>query len=98
MSSILEQAFADAEARKNAAVGERSGAEAVQPTKLQRRAVFSGFDIDGEELDNMIERCGYFFAGFASSAPVPLHEAFATCWADALLLGMMIGKISKSSQ
>lgn len=90
--SVLEDAARAAEARKAAAIGETINAEIKSPTHLQRAAVFSGFDLDIQELDETAERAGYWFAQLAASGDLALRDVFSTCWVDALLVGIMIGK------
>jgi hypothetical protein len=53
------------------------------------RAVFSGFDIDYDELVSVIETVGAFFTTQACGAH-PLIPLFRAAWTDGFLTGLMV--------
>lgn len=86
-----------ADQRKNAALGEPENPNTISiPTQEQRRAIFSGFDLDEDELTDVAERAGSYMANVASSGSMTLPQTFATCWIDALLVGMMVAQVAHS--
>lgn len=88
--SGLEEAIAAAEARKEAALGIQPGAPArfgVTASEELDRAVFSGFDLDYEELTVTALRAARIYHGQA--ATMPLLPLFISCWCDGILVGLM---------
>lgn len=89
--SNLTDAYEAAEARKEAALGADSMVS--MPGDLQRRAVFLGFDIDHDELTEVVERVGYFFARLSASTDfIPLNKVMGSAWVDGFLIGLLLGK------
>ena len=92
--SLLTDAIEAAEARKNAAFGEADHASIELPESFHRRAIFSGYDLDDDELTEVAERAGYYMARIAANGDLPLHTICSTTWIDGLLVGIMIDKLS----
>lgn len=93
---LLTDAVEASEARKAALFGEADSASVEIPDAFQKRAIWSGFDIDQDELDEMAERAGLYMARLAANSDMPLHKVFSTCWVDALLLGMLVNSLQKN--
>ena len=86
--SNLTEALEAAEQRKEAVLGNE--ALVNMPSELQARAVFSGFDINHAEFNEVVERAGIFFASLAASTDhLSLHQVIATAWVDAFLTGLL---------
>lgn len=94
--SVLEQAIKAAEKRKESAgiTAPEPGAQSlVMSTGADvDRAIFSGFDIDYEELTNWIMNQTAFF--FTQSGSRGLVHTFSGCWADGFLTGLMAANVA----
>lgn len=86
----LAQAVELAEARKQASAG---GGKGVIYT--QERLVFSGFDIDYDELCEIAQRVGRLFHSAAGG--MGLQPLFISTWVDGLLVGLMFAKTKAES-
>lgn len=93
--TTLTDAMQAAEDRKTAALGEAEDDTVTLPSEFQRRAVFSGFDLDEEELKEVAARAGSYMAKLAAMSDMPLSQVFATCWTDAFLTGLMVNSVTK---
>lgn len=91
--SNLEDACEAATQRKQAAIGENASLR--HPTEFMARAVFSGFDIDHDELNAIARRVSYFFAALTIE-DMAVHEATASSWIDGFLVGLMLGSQSEN--
>jgi hypothetical protein len=94
--SLLTDAIEAAEARKTAAFGETDHATIELPEAFHRRAIFSGYDLDDNEMLEVSERAGYYMSRIAANSDLPLHTVCATTWIDGMLVGLMIAKLSES--
>lgn len=56
------------------------------------KAVFSGFNVEYDELLDIISRASWFFTHMAPN--MGLRPLFAGCWADGLLVGLIMGRAS----
>jgi hypothetical protein len=90
MTSI-EKAVEAAEQRKSAIFGSEDDSPRLETgTKDGERAVYSGFDINVDELHEVAGRAGLLFARHADySGLVPLFEG---CWADGFLVGLLAAR------
>lgn len=92
--SVLEGAIDAANERKKA-VGlpeyDPSGAGILTyaETSMDDRAVFSGFDIDYDDLVKYSNIASCVFAQQACNEH-PLLPLFRACWVDGLLIGLMV--------
>lgn len=93
--STLTDAIVAADERKSAAIGDAEGPVVYTGGDFSERAIFSGFDIDHDELIDVSRRAASLFANQAMN--LPLLHVFMCCWVDALLVGCMIGSRSLSS-
>ena len=87
----LETAIHAAEARKSAIFGEPEGIEINFSTEEQSRAVFSGFDIDYDDLRPIAERAGRFHAEMALR--VNLSHSHEAAWTEGLLVGLLAASL-----
>lgn len=90
--SRLEDAAEAAEARKLAALGDDT-VGVLTADEQQSRAVFSGFDLDFEELNATSARAGTFFAEMVANTEMSLRTIFTLAWTDAFLLGLMVASL-----
>jgi hypothetical protein len=88
----IARALEAAELRKQAA-----GVEAPSGTHLKftsgedmDRAIFSGFDIEYDELLQAVDNASWFFVQAALSTG--LSTLFKACWSDGLLTGLMLAQ------
>lgn len=86
----LERALDAAEDRKQASLGNQSGLR-FPNNELQERAIFSGFDIDYEELTFLAARVGSYFHNSAGN--VGLRALFSAAWVDGLLIGLLAASL-----
>lgn len=88
MESKLHRAINAAEARKQAAFGDVEGiVEGFQ----EGRAVFSGFDIDFNQLTEIANAVGLNFSGLASG--IALGPLFSMAWTDGFLIGLLAASL-----
>lgn len=88
MESRLTRAIEAAEARKTAAFGDVVG---VVEGQQQGRAVFSGFDIDFEQLTEVSNMAAMNFSGLASG--IALGPLFSMAWTDGFLIGLLAASL-----
>jgi hypothetical protein len=90
--SVLTEAIQTANARKTAGLPvEAEPGSLIYGENQDGRLVFSGFDIDYDELLTVIANAGSFFTQQACTNE-PLIPLFRACWTDAFLVGLMAGK------
>lgn len=91
--SVLSNAIKAAEARKEAIGLSEFHGGTIQFSKGEQedRSAFSGFDIDYDELVEVVETAGSFFT-MQACGELPLIPLFRACWADAFLVGLMVSK------
>lgn len=88
--TVLGDAIEAANARK-AAIGlpESHSQIVFSESQSDDRAVFSGFDIDYDELVNVVETAGAFFT-MQACGEHPLIPLFRAAWSDGFLTGLMV--------
>lgn len=85
----LTEAMETAEARKVAAFGDdASGLVGDDP--LQSRAIFSGFDLDHDELTEMANRVGVYFNAALLDGMMGPRPLFSAAWTDGFLIGLLL--------
>ena len=95
--SKLYRAIEAAENRKAAVLGEAEGPTlAVTNDTFQRLAMFNGFDISPEELEEVAIRVGYFFCHMAPT--IGLRALFSSAYVDGLLTGLFLATASDSPE
>lgn len=90
----LSKAIDQAEDRKVAVMGESPGLH-FSPSEEHDRLVFSGLDIDYDELQQVGLSVSRYFHG--QSAGVPLLPLFAAAWVDGLLIGLLAAQQKESN-
>lgn len=95
MTSI-EAAVGAAEVRKATIFGdsEDAGLVVTAQGEFRQRAIYSGFDIDMDELADVSHRAGDFFCRMTPS--IGLRALFIACWTDAFLIGLLAGQQTSS--
>lgn len=86
----LEKAMRQAQARKEAGVGEGAGI-VIADSETQDRAIFSGFDIDYGELVATSTAVAEFYANAAHR--IGLRSLFISSWCDGLLTGLLLASL-----
>lgn len=87
--TLLTEAIGAAEARKVAAFGDGvSGLVGDDP--LQSRAIFSGFDLDHDELTEMANRVGIYFNAALLDGMMGPRPLFSAAWTDGFLIGLLL--------
>lgn len=88
----LEEAIDAAEQRKEAAFPE--GTIGIASGEFQSRAIFSGFDIDHDELTRISSLAGnVFYAALLQGDTAP-RGMFSAAWTEGFLVGLMFGRHS----
>lgn len=90
--SRLEDAVQAVEDRKQAVFDQHDEAEMIFGSNFQDRVMFSGFDLNYDEMQEIAQRVATAFAAmvvFTSVSPVDLY---ASAWVEGLLTGMFYGK------
>lgn len=83
----LEGAIDAAEQRKEAAFPE--GTIGVAFGEFESRAIFSGFDVDHDELNRYASLAGNVFYAALSQGNIAPRHAFAAAWTEGFLIGLM---------
>lgn len=96
MDTILRRAIEASEARKTAIFGGENEVTLQVGDSMQERALYSGYDIDIEELDAVADRFALTFSNMA--AVVALGPLFKSAWCEGLLVGLMIASLPQASQ
>lgn len=88
----LNEAVKATSARKDAVLQLPEGAAGVtfSSGEFQDHAMFSGFDIDTDELARIATEMGSFLTGLSRN--VGLLPLFVSCWCDGLLTGLFAAK------
>ena len=86
----LEQAVIAAEERKVAVFGECEPGLEMGGEQHMRR-LFSGFDIDPDELMRIVEHVQTFF--HASGAVLPAPFLYGSAWCDGILVGLLLAHL-----
>lgn len=92
--SRLTAAMEAVEARKNASFG-KDASGLVVGSVFQDRAVFSGFDIDYDELVTTSNLVAQHFNAAAGSGMVAIYQLFFACWVDGLLTGLLAASLDE---
>jgi hypothetical protein len=92
--SKLERAMQAANDRKLAAVGAGEGI-IFSDSELQDRAVFSGYDIEYDELVKTSSTIAEFYSQNAHN--VGLRPLFISAWCDGLLTGLLLASLPPTS-
>lgn len=88
--TLLTEAIEAAEARKVAALGDDVSGLAVGDSSLQSRAIFSGFDLDHDELTEMANRVGIYFNAALLEGMMGPRPLFSAAWTDGFLIGLLL--------
>ena len=89
--TVLEAAIQAAEDRKRAALGERAGLVAADDP-VQARAIFSGFDLDHDELTATANRLSAYFNAHYLDGMTGIRALFAAAWTEGVLVGLMVAQ------
>lgn len=87
----LEQAMQQAEARKQAGAGHGRQGIVFADSELQDRAIFSGFDIEFDELIGTSQAVADMYCQAARA--VGLYSLFISSWCDGLLTGLLLASL-----
>lgn len=87
----LADATQAADARKQAAHNMEIGF--VFSGEAQDRAIFSGLDVDYDELAEFATRAGRMFCAY--SPEVPLRPLFVAAWVEGLLVGLLAQQLAR---
>lgn len=87
--TVLERAVLAADARKRSQTGDIDGF--VRGSEEQDRAVFSGFDIQYDELVGTSGAIADLYTMHARI--IGLRALFVSCWCDGLLTGMLAASL-----
>ena len=85
--SRLEDALEAAEQRKEAAFPE--GTIGVASGEFESRAIFSGFDVDHDELNRFATLAGNVFYAALMQGDIAPRHAFSAAWTEGFLIGLM---------
>lgn len=88
MSLTIQEGIDRANKRKQAALGDI--ANLVHSSEAGDRAIFSGLDIDYQELATTAHAVGVSVA-LGTVQAMPVSAAVATAWVDGLLIGLLMG-------
>lgn len=92
--SLMARAIDAAERRKVAGLGlDEPNENLTWADDLGARAIFSGFDIDYDDLHEASQNIGAYFAIHARLSPHFQHLIFAAAWTDGVLMGLYIAKL-----
>lgn len=89
--SNLKRAIVRAEERKNSAFPE--GTVGLQTGEFESRAIFGGFDIDHDELNNVSSMAGSLFHTASLQGDLGLRPLFSAAWTEGFLVGLMLGSL-----
>lgn len=88
----LTDAVDAVEARKESALGtDQSGL--VTGDNGQSRAIFSGFDIDFDELTEMTERVAIYYNAAVQEGMMGIRPLFSSAYIEGMLVGLMLAKL-----
>lgn len=88
----LEAAIEAAEARKAAALGDES-VGFVTGDNAQSRAIFSGFDLDHDELTELASRIAVYYHASVHEGMMGIRPLFSSAWIEGLLVGLMVNTL-----
>lgn len=86
--SHLREAIEAAEERKQAAFGDAVG---IAAGEFEGRAIFSGFDIDHDELNEIAIRAGQVFHSASFNGETGPRLLLSSAWTEGFLVGLMYG-------
>jgi hypothetical protein len=95
-NGTLARAIDAAEDRKRSALGEPETSDPilmVSGSKLREQLIFSGFDIDVDELIQTSTIASLHFTNWART--YGLVTLFSSAWTDGLLVGLMAAEIAR---